>query len=120
MKQPTTRRKAVTRYSQPQVVVVQEKTPLIVALILSGNMIDQRTKKTVTEAETQNMTGSNGLVLALLCDIYLSLTKCVQLLSLSLRFTPLWAVHTQTTCHKQDIGCLRPHVTEIIDIVKDQ
>jgi hypothetical protein len=99
MKQPTTRRKAVIRYNQPQVVVVQEKTLLIVTLILSGNMIDQRTKRTVTEAETQKMTGSNGLVLALLCDIYLSLTKCIQLLSLSLRFTPHCIAHEQTTCH---------------------
>jgi hypothetical protein len=69
MKHPTTSKKAVTRYNQPQVVVVQEKTPLIVALMFSGKIIDQRTKRTVTEAETQKIIGSNGLVSAVFVDI---------------------------------------------------
>jgi hypothetical protein len=76
-KQPTTSRKAVTRYNQPQVVVVQAKTPLIVVLMFSGKTIDQRTKRTVTEAETQKMIGSKALVSALLCDIHHSFSKCI-------------------------------------------
>jgi hypothetical protein len=44
----------------------------MVELIFSGKMIDQRMKRTVTEAETQKMIGSNGLAFVLLCDIHLS------------------------------------------------
>ena len=55
--------KAVIRYSQPQLPVVQANTALITVFMFSGKRIDQMTKAMVIDADTQKTSGSNdGLV----------------------------------------------------------
>ena len=56
-------------------VVVQLKTASIKVFIFSGKIIDQTTNPTVIDAETQNTSGSKGLVFCFCVMEYLFLCK---------------------------------------------
>ena len=51
------------------------KTALMTVVMFSGKKTDQRTKRTVTEADTQNTKGSKGLVESIFCATKILLLK---------------------------------------------
>ena len=60
MKHPATSMNTVTRYSHPQLVVVQLNTEFMTEPMFSGNTMLQRTKAMVIDADTQKINGSKG------------------------------------------------------------